>query len=577
VAGPLFNIANNKKNFCKKSFAYRENCQMQISKAEEELTKKYKDYSDAWYKFHTHEKETLKDHHIAVYHNGHNSFLLQLAVVNSMNENQSKYTVPDILDDIENVHQDMNIAMQKYLKEFLGIQKATLNRLMETMETSVETAKKMDVDSDINSFIKFANQSMPDRSVPFKQFFNPKATKEFKDPDNKQLTYLRKSLVVDQFTEPMLKRTIAYSRKRRDELEASVERLTSQLDTSKSILEHDSDSLNPRELSIDMNDFLQKRNDARDQTCSLKTLEAQMTLFTPEVLDTLGPIPEEYANEVGKSPTITIGRPNDATSKLDMEKSHKFIEYNFLKPAQCFYCKGFIVGLVKQGLKCQKCRMNVHKKCKRNAPFCTGTPKSEGRKVISAPTTDDSTSLDEDLYEEIDPEDISRHRERLSEPHIHNITSGAAVDGDDYEQPLDIGSSKRMHTPGVKDTQDALGDEEVIFRCVALYDFDGEEASDLTVKAGNKIDVISQASDEWWEGVSNGKKGFFPSSFAEKIEEKDIILRILYDFDAESNSDEMQVEQGQIVILVEDEGNGWTVGRSSGKKGAFPSSYAERL
>ena len=34
-------------------------------------------------------------------------------------------------------------------------------------------------------------------------------------------------------------------------------------------------------------------------------------------------------------------------------------------------------GLVKQGLKCQKCRMNVHKKCKRNAPFCTGTPKSE--------------------------------------------------------------------------------------------------------------------------------------------------------------------------------------------------------
>ena len=58
---------------------------------------------------------------------------------------------------------------------------------METMQDSVETSKKMDVDSDINGFIKFANQSMPDRSVPFKQFFSPKATKEFKDPDNKQL------------------------------------------------------------------------------------------------------------------------------------------------------------------------------------------------------------------------------------------------------------------------------------------------------------------------------------------------------------------------------------------------------
>lgn len=40
----------------------------------------------------------LKDHHIAVYHNEHNSFLLQLANVNSMNGAQCKNTVPDILD-----------------------------------------------------------------------------------------------------------------------------------------------------------------------------------------------------------------------------------------------------------------------------------------------------------------------------------------------------------------------------------------------------------------------------------------------------------------------------------------------
>ena len=69
-----------------------------------------------------------------------------------------------------------------------------------------------------------------------------------------------------------------------------------------------------------------------------------MTLFTPDILDKLGPIPAEYANEVGKSSTLTIGRPNDMKTMANVEKSHKFVEHNFLKPAQCCYCKGFIVG-----------------------------------------------------------------------------------------------------------------------------------------------------------------------------------------------------------------------------------------
>lgn len=67
-----------------------------------------------------------------------------------------------------------------------------------------------------------------------------------------------------------------------------------------------------------------------------------MTLFTPEVLNQLGPIPDEYANEVGKNQSVTIGRPNEAKTSAD--KSHNFSEHNFLKPAQCSYCKGIIVG-----------------------------------------------------------------------------------------------------------------------------------------------------------------------------------------------------------------------------------------
>jgi len=75
----------------------------------------------------------------------------------------------------------------------------------------------------------------------------------------------------------------------------------------------------------------------------ISSILLQMTLFSPDILERLGPIPDEYASETGKHP-ITIGRPNDTSMRTTNEKPHKFIEHNFLKPAQCHYCKGIIVG-----------------------------------------------------------------------------------------------------------------------------------------------------------------------------------------------------------------------------------------
>jgi len=59
---------------------------------------------------------------------------------------------------------------------------------MTRMDNAVESAKKIDVETDISNFVKYVDQTMYDRSTPFKQFFQPKATKEFKfDTENKQL------------------------------------------------------------------------------------------------------------------------------------------------------------------------------------------------------------------------------------------------------------------------------------------------------------------------------------------------------------------------------------------------------
>ncbi|XP_051511726.1 protein kinase C eta type-like isoform X2 [Myxocyprinus asiaticus] len=63
---------------------------------------------------------------------------------------------------------------------------------------------------------------------------------------------------------------------------------------------------------------------------------------------------------------------NEGTSQgFSINIPHQFQEHNYRVPTYCNHCGSLLYGLMKQGLHCKSCKMNIHKRCEQNvAPNC---------------------------------------------------------------------------------------------------------------------------------------------------------------------------------------------------------------
>ncbi|XP_076369043.1 calcium-independent protein kinase C-like isoform X5 [Tachypleus tridentatus] len=79
---------------------------------------------------------------------------------------------------------------------------------------------------------------------------------------------------------------------------------------------------------------------------------------------------------VTKCPGMKDTTNEEVGSRFNINVPHRFLVHNYKRPTFCDHCGSMLYGLFKQGLQCEACKMNVHKRCHKNvANNCGINPK----------------------------------------------------------------------------------------------------------------------------------------------------------------------------------------------------------
>ncbi|XP_019630036.1 PREDICTED: uncharacterized protein LOC109474223 isoform X5 [Branchiostoma belcheri] len=473
VSQPLGQLAESNRGQTRKMHRFRDAYETHIEKAEAELQRVHKEYTEAWLKAKHDSRESHRSHYLSVCHNLHNAYLLQLTAVNTFNQAFYTRALPEMVDDLEDLHLEMLTALSMFLGRYAKTAQTKALEKSNRMDMLVQACRTLPNKTDIKELTANFAPDQPQRPIHRYTKPEPEARADF----------LQNALVLSDATEPALWRKYDMLKKEIEDLEILVQHTDDAIASLESLYRSHTEMQLYSKARETQEDITKKKSDIRMAEAQLSVCRAQMKLFSPIFG---GPNPEDdhynhrrkrrphhdrdrdrdhpsrgsrdtreppeyshrdqqdYAHgnsrerdrdrDMGHSPQMQNRAPHSPRShqrqysshqqlsshdQIDhprrdhhyrggdnprsydhqgpphspqprhssrqqfnidnIGQAHQFQEYTYKKPTFCDQCKELLRGIMKQGVRCKNCKMNVHHKCQDSVPSCTGQAPGQGK------------------------------------------------------------------------------------------------------------------------------------------------------------------------------------------------------
>ncbi|XP_044078427.1 SH3 and PX domain-containing protein 2B isoform X5 [Siniperca chuatsi] len=118
---------------------------------------------------------------------------------------------------------------------------------------------------------------------------------------------------------------------------------------------------------------------------------------------------------------------------------------------------------------------------------------------------------------------------------------------------------------------------------VAVTDYEKQESSEISLHVGQVVEVIEKNESGWWFVSSDDAQGWVPATCLEAQDDPDDFslpgeeekYSVIYPYSAR-DEDEMDLERGMIVEVIQRNLEGWWKIRYQGREGWAPASYLKK-
>ncbi|KAI8492321.1 hypothetical protein Bbelb_297740 [Branchiostoma belcheri] len=338
----------------------------------------------------------MSSHYLSVCHNLHNAYLLQLTAVNTFNQAFYTRALPEMVDDLEDLHLEMLTALSMFLGRYAKTAQTKALEKSNRMDMLVQACRTLPNKTDIKELTANFAPDQPQRPIHRYTKPEPEARADF----------LQNALVLSDATEPALWRKYDMLKKEIEDLEILVQHTDDAIASLESLYRSHTEMQLYSKARETQEDITKKKSDIRMAEAQLSVCRAQMQNRAPhsprshqrqysshqqlsshDQIDHPrrdhhyrgGDNPRSYDHQ---GPPHSPQPRHSSRQQFNIDnigQAHQFQEYTYKKPTFCDQCKELLRGIMKQGVRCKNCKMNVHHKCQDSVPSCTGQAPGQGK------------------------------------------------------------------------------------------------------------------------------------------------------------------------------------------------------